>query len=374
MEEENASLEQSNNGQVTMITAEVHAESEEEVKINPIEGNAADTISQLDSHDYSVASPDHSSHTKPINPDRTLGNFRGKTSFDVWGNPHSPESKEKNVKLSGTGAKLIKAAKTCDYKSMKNLLDEQKDLDLDCTDETGQAAIHYAASKGHIEILQLLVENGAKLDLRDKQKGKTALHLAVSMNQVKAIEYLVCSGASMTVKDREGNLAEQFSKDEKMEITLSNMRAVTNAGNEVTEIRLEANKVDEGSKTPFKKLGLVVEYSNNGKKDFFIMMCKQSTTENSNINFGFQKKEEVVSDVFVYRIYCNKGSLPSIVTVPLFSGPEQRTEVVIKTNNGNELVATDVKEKMKANALDRVKIRRFTNKGINTLYLKNIIL
>ncbi|KAL3851694.1 hypothetical protein ACJMK2_015421, partial [Sinanodonta woodiana] len=314
-------------------------EEEEPIQDEPIvDPSVNDQVQETENQDESptVIQPD----SDAISVGVSEASFTSRTNPDlpqkVWGILYP---REKKIILSGTGAKLINDAKRSDLKSLKKLLEEHKDLDLDCTDEHGQAAIHYAASRGHVEILRLLQQNGAKLDFPDKQKGKTALHHAVNKDQVKAVEYLVYAGASMIVKDKEGKMPEECCTNERMRMTLSNMRA---AKNDVLEIRLETNKVHEGSKTLFKNIGLAVEYINNGKGDFFIMMCRRNTTENSDIDFGFQEKEEIASDVFVYRISCNQGKLPSTLVVPLFSGPEEKEEVVIKTNNGNEFIATDI--------------------------------
>ncbi|KAK3580167.1 hypothetical protein CHS0354_030282 [Potamilus streckersoni] len=304
-----ADLDLSNNVQVNEVMADIHAKSENDCdRIAPGTESTCDIISQ------------HESEKKTL-----------------------LKKAVKKVMLSGTSAMLINAAKKCDFKSMKKLLEEHKDLNLDCTDETGQAAIHYAASKGHMDTLRLLVENGVHLDLPDKTKGKTALHYAVSKDQVKAVEYLGQEGANMEVKDRDGKIPEEFAKSDKMKMTLVNIEVATSTKTGA----LETIKVYEGSQTSFKNIGLVVEYRNNGKGDFFVMMCRRKTTENSEIDFGFMEKEEIVSDIFIYRISCNQSSLQATVTVPLFGGPEEKEEVVIRTNNGNEFIAAEVKENTK---------------------------
>ncbi|KAL3851696.1 hypothetical protein ACJMK2_015423 [Sinanodonta woodiana] len=242
---------------------------------------------------------------------------------------------------------IIQAAKKGDYNKMKTILEEHTDLNLDCTDETGQAAIHYAASKEHTGTLRLLVENGAQLDLPDKTKGKTALHFAVILDQVKAVEYLVYAGAKMTIKDKEGKIPEQFAKSDKVKITLNNMKAATSYKCEALDARLETNKVYDGTKTLFKSLGLEVEYNNNRKGDFFTLICRRNTVENSEIEFCFMEQEEIVSDIFTYRITGKQSSLESIISFPLFCGPKEKEQVVIKTNNRNEFIVTDVKENTK---------------------------
>ncbi|KAK3580168.1 hypothetical protein CHS0354_030283 [Potamilus streckersoni] len=341
----------SNSGQVIQITADVHVDSEEDGSSN-IESGAesgadnnqheSDTGSAASSENFPRTGP-----TSPLNPDPLQTLYRGKTSYEVWSHLELEETDKKKGKLSGSNLKLITAARMCDSKSTKKILEEHADLDLDCTDKIGQAAIHYAADEGHVDILRLLVEDGAKIDTPDKHNGKTALHHAVDRNQIKAAEYLILAGANLTVKDMEGKTPYDLCKSEKMRLALSNLWSTSAEKDDVPTILAERNEIHEGSKTKFKKLGLVVEYSNNGKGDFFTMMCRRKLIENSGINFGFQKTEEVLSDVFVYRIGRNAGRIPSIVTVTLFSGPEPKEEVVIRTNKGNEFVAIGVKEKKK---------------------------
>ncbi|KAL3851700.1 hypothetical protein ACJMK2_015427 [Sinanodonta woodiana] len=243
--------------------------------------------------------------------------YRGKTSYEVWSNLELEETDKKKNKLRGSNIKI------------------------------GQAAIHYAADEGHVDILRLLVEDGAKIDTPDKFNGKTALHHAVERNQVKAAEYLILAGANLTVKDMEGKTPYGLCKSDKMRLALSNLWSISADKIDVPKILAERNEIREGSKTKFKNLGLVVKYSNNGRGDVFTMMCRRKPIENSGINFGLQKPEEVLSDVFVYRIGRSTGSIPSIVTFTLFSGPEPKEEVVIRSNKGNDFVAIDVKEKKK---------------------------
>ena len=47
----------------------------------------------------------------------------------------------------------------------------------------------YAAEKGHIEIVKLLLDHGADINAKDKD-GKTALDLARENNKEKIVEYL----------------------------------------------------------------------------------------------------------------------------------------------------------------------------------------
>jgi hypothetical protein len=54
-------------------------------------------------------------------------------------------------------------------------------LDVNAQADTGRTALHGAAHKGHPDVLQVLVDHGAKLDVRDygntdNRGGKLAVH------------------------------------------------------------------------------------------------------------------------------------------------------------------------------------------------------
>ena len=49
--------------------------------------------------------------------------------------------------------------------------------------------LHLAAEKGHLKVVQLLVESGAKCDLTTKD-GRTALDVAVDYGHVEIVRFL----------------------------------------------------------------------------------------------------------------------------------------------------------------------------------------
>jgi len=69
--------------------------------------------------------------------------------------------------------------------------------------ENGKTLLHYAANRGHIEIVQLLLERGAKLDIQDKDK-KTPLHEAMAYHHDKVARLLIEKGANVNLRDKEG--------------------------------------------------------------------------------------------------------------------------------------------------------------------------
>lgn len=68
-------------------------------------------------------------------------------------------------------------------------------------DESGLAAIHWAADRGHANILDLLLTHGADVNFVDGDCGQTALHYAVSCGHVDSIRVLLKHGADQSVRD-----------------------------------------------------------------------------------------------------------------------------------------------------------------------------
>lgn len=69
----------------------------------------------------------------------------------------------------------------------------------------GQVSLHYACSKNHLKIVELLIDNGAQLNVRDKY-GHTPLHRAASLGHEKIVHLLLCQPTiNIDVQDNEGN-------------------------------------------------------------------------------------------------------------------------------------------------------------------------
>lgn len=72
--------------------------------------------------------------------------------------------------------------------------------------QKGWIALHLAASKGHAEVVKVLLDEGADPSLVTAQ-GSSALHLAVCSGRVGAIQALVAEGAPCALRDAGGNTA-----------------------------------------------------------------------------------------------------------------------------------------------------------------------
>ena len=75
--------------------------------------------------------------------------------------------------------------------------------------KTGWAPLHYAASRGHVAMIDLLLEHHAYIDA-ESPNGTTPLMMAAGYGSVQATRVLLRAGADATVKNAEGLAALDF--------------------------------------------------------------------------------------------------------------------------------------------------------------------
>ncbi|XP_031628232.1 acyl-CoA-binding domain-containing protein 6 [Contarinia nasturtii] len=82
-----------------------------------------------------------------------------------------------------------------------NKQSKAKHLPINEYDKDGLAAIHWAADRGHHQILEILLKNGANVNLIDKDSGQTALHYSISCGHLECIKILLKHGAQKNITD-----------------------------------------------------------------------------------------------------------------------------------------------------------------------------
>jgi ankyrin repeat protein len=92
-------------------------------------------------------------------------------------------------KLSEFQATLLKR------KSLK-----EKEKLCNYQDSKGRTALHFAASKNHTRIVELLLQNKAQIDTQDC-RGNSALHLAALSNHWVTVLLLLKYGANPIIQD-----------------------------------------------------------------------------------------------------------------------------------------------------------------------------
>ncbi|XP_043466890.1 ankyrin repeat domain-containing protein 27-like [Leptopilina heterotoma] len=63
--------------------------------------------------------------------------------------------------------------------------------------------LHVAAARGHLQIVDLLIKNGAKLNVEDV-KGRTPFYIALQQNKVEVAEFLLENGARIDIPRDDG--------------------------------------------------------------------------------------------------------------------------------------------------------------------------
>lgn len=87
---------------------------------------------------------------------------------------------------------------------------------LNDLDETGLGLIHWAADRNQLEILtELLALPGISVDLQDSD-GQTALHYAASCGHKECLQMLLARGADKKVTNEDGETAEDIAYDEEV--------------------------------------------------------------------------------------------------------------------------------------------------------------
>jgi len=68
-----------------------------------------------------------------------------------------------------------------------------------------------ASSNGHLIVVEYVLEQGADIDAKDREREETALTVAVQSGQLATVKYLVEQGADIETKDMEGSTPLYFS-------------------------------------------------------------------------------------------------------------------------------------------------------------------
>jgi ankyrin repeat protein len=108
-------------------------------------------------------------------------------------------SEEKQKQLNGM---LLDAAKTGKTKRAERLLN--LGADINGTDNTGLAALHFAVWNGNTEVCALLIARGANVNAKDTIDGETPLLLAAQNQAEDICNLLIDNGADVFAKNKDG--------------------------------------------------------------------------------------------------------------------------------------------------------------------------
>lgn len=78
--------------------------------------------------------------------------------------------------------------------------------DINARDKDESTALHSAAARGHLSVVEYLHENGSDINAQDKE-GSTALHKACQYGHLSVAEYMLANGADLNALERTGGSA-----------------------------------------------------------------------------------------------------------------------------------------------------------------------
>jgi ankyrin repeat protein len=110
------------------------------------------------------------------------------------------ESSDLNKTDRVVGAPLHYAATTGNSEIVQLLLDARADINLLTRFHPKKQAIHLAAANGHIQVLQILLDKGVDVNATSS-RGSTALHEAVVGGSYDVARYLIEMGANTDITD-----------------------------------------------------------------------------------------------------------------------------------------------------------------------------
>lgn len=112
-----------------------------------------------------------------------------------------------DIELSSTEKGLVDYVKEGNTEKVSSILSRYDSVTvekvLNDLDEHGLNLAHWAADRGFIDILRVLLKYGLNVNITDTE-NQTALHYAVSCGHVDCTELLLANGAKVDIKDNDG--------------------------------------------------------------------------------------------------------------------------------------------------------------------------
>ncbi|MBN2133300.1 MAG: ankyrin repeat domain-containing protein [Sedimentisphaerales bacterium] len=107
---------------------------------------------------------------------------------------------------------------------------------LEATDMQGRTPLHLAAAAGRVEMIRLLCERGAAVDMAD-ERGATPLHLAASFGRAEAVAGLLAGGAYANARTHAGCTALDLAAGEPARQILKQACEKLSQGPEASAVR-----------------------------------------------------------------------------------------------------------------------------------------
>lgn len=127
--------------------------------------------------------------------------------------PKVPKQKKGIYRDAGGRTRLQISCDKGNYEQAKKLI-EQEGYDVNDQDNAGNTALHEAALNGHLDIVKLLIKNGADVNMQSFEMFKDTPLIDASANgHLDVVKYLLSHGADPTICNAKGLTAFESIED-----------------------------------------------------------------------------------------------------------------------------------------------------------------
>nr|XP_021590607.2 caskin-1 isoform X3 [Ictidomys tridecemlineatus] len=147
------------------------------------------------------------------------------------------------------GGDLAPKGSCCPFRALEELLGSTKKINVNFQDPDGFSALHHAALNGNTELITLLLEAQAAVDIKDN-KGMRPLHYAAWQGRKEPMKLVLKAGSAVNIPSDEGHiplhLAAQHGHYDVSEMLLqhqSNPCMVDNSGKTPLDLACEFGRV-----------------------------------------------------------------------------------------------------------------------------------
>jgi uncharacterized protein len=141
-------------------------------------------------------------------------------SFFEWTRKFIEKGFKKMVGINDDGMNIWIACSDGNIEQVKKYLEY---MAVDSKDENGYTPLHAAASYNHLELIRLLAEHQANLNIQDID-GDTPLHVSQDLETVKLLVQL---GADPTIRNQEQRLPIEIAHIERAEEVVTFLKEFT---------------------------------------------------------------------------------------------------------------------------------------------------
>lgn len=221
----------------------------------------------------------------------------------------------------------------------------EKDADIDVTDNEGDTLLHAAVRNGNKPIVQLLIERGLYIDEKNNE-GRTPLMLAAISSRADIAKYLVEQGADVRIRDDNGNNAFKYAVTggNKQLISLlmdESAEEKTNYGNNALHIAVLSGSLESVKAVIAENPEMMNERNDKGQTPIFIaaennkyVIVKQLLEAGADINL-YDNNSRTILHLSV--LYNNLASIKLLV--------EHNVEIDATDSNGNTPLMLAVKNR-----------------------------